>query len=177
MLRWGVQELGRNIHRLFWQRHERYVEQVIREIDLPPQPANDLQRLSDDPWEAMAEVFGQEIRTMASNPLGFLTETDHLSTANSEINSMYSPYRFNKETRHWQLREAFIGCDPDPFRRYTFERVAALIKIEQDMVETEPVGLAMRAIVAHWACAHAKCFKCKQTSIRWNGFNRTASLR
>jgi hypothetical protein len=104
-------------------------------------------------------------------------ETDRLSTNNVKIKSTHSLYEFNKQSRQWELRQEFAGCDPDSFRRYIFQRVTSLQKIEQYIVATESTSLAMRAIVAHGACAHAECFKWKHKSIRWNRFSHAASFR
>jgi hypothetical protein len=180
MQRWGVEPARRGVHGPFWHSHMRWIELVVeRDADtLPNLPEHDLQALSADPIRAMEEVFEQEIKAMLSFENGFLTETDHLAARNREIRSIDAPYEFNRETRLWGLRAKFAGCDPDPFLRFTIQRTPALTVVQQSFVESDPVGSAMRAIVAHAACHRASCFKCKKTgSIRWNRLHANARSR
>jgi hypothetical protein len=180
MQRWGVARGGGGVHGPFWHSHLRWIERVVaRDADtLPHLAKNDMYTLSADPIRAMEEVFEQEIKVMLSFNNGFLTETDHLAARNREIRSIDAPYEFNRETRLWGLRAKFAGCDPDPFLRFTFQRIPALTIVQQSFVESDPVGAAMRAIVAHAACHRAPCYKCKKTgSIRWNRLDAKAKSR
>jgi hypothetical protein len=178
--RWGVARGGRGVHGPFWHSHLRWVELVVaRDADtLPHLAKNDLQTLSADPIRALEEVFEQEIKAMLSFNNGFLTETDHLAARNREIRSIDAPYEFNRETRLWGLRAKFAGCDPDPFLRFTFERIPALTIVQQSFVESDPIGAAMRATVAHAACHRAQCYKCKRSGcLRWNRLDAKAKSR
>ena len=180
MQRWGVVQGGRGVHGPFWHSHMRWIELVVaRNADtLPHLPDNDLQTLSADPIRAMEQVFEQEMKVMLSFTNGFLTETDHLAARNSEIRSVDAPYEYNRETRLWGLRAKFAGCDPDPFLRFTFQRIPALTIIQQRFVESDPIGSAMRAIVAHAACHRASCYKCKRSgTLRWNRLHANARSR
>lgn len=72
MRRCGVSEFRPcHVNRQVWIRHENYVEQVLRVTGLPAQPKKLLQRLSEDPLEAINKVFSQEMCAVASNSLGF----------------------------------------------------------------------------------------------------------
>lgn len=115
---------------------------------------------------------------MLSFTNGFLTETDCLAARNSEIRSFDAPYEYNRETRLYGLRAKFAGCDPDPFLRFTFQRIPALEIVRQIFVESDPIGSAMRAIVAHAACHRAPCYTCKRSGcLRRNRLHANAKSR
>jgi hypothetical protein len=90
------------------------------------------------------------------------------------------PYTFDKctNTITFNIKFSDLGIcedDVDPLKRFTFIRVPSLERLYEQYVELEQhEDIAVRAIVAHYACSKAKCVHCgMDASIMCSGFGPT----
>jgi hypothetical protein len=161
-------------HGRVWDSFVQFVRDVqngeYREIQ-----ENLLQKLKHDPLESMKEVFRLEFQTLVhQKENGIALTIDHLKERFPDVPNT-PPCCYDKFTGTYTLnrRLSVLGIcknDVDPLTRFTFVRGPSTPQLEVQ----EHDSVAVRAIVAHYACMKAKCQQCKKGScIMYNGIDVT----
>jgi hypothetical protein len=181
---WGIDpENKSDEHQAFYDQHMKFVR-AIRRGNVDRQPANQLESLPLDLLEAVREVMRQEfVSTCKYDRLKVIN--DRLQEQFPEVSSFQPPFRFNRESRAYELTSSYerLGILPEhvanPFSRFHPSRRLALEVLRKDYVDEggSAWGVVIRALVGSVACHNAKCVHCASEALQWNAYNLDIDFR